>query len=347
MGWKKMQHNLTGQKHIPSFLMKKHISGMLSRELRGCSFHIILGFEAVTQERMCSLKFLDKQRLEVCVNLSHVKRSINDSNFTMPSKVNFCVLYIADYIRQIDRARRCIPQSYFEGLTFFNAVEVYKSSKAVSIYSPLYRWGRKKGGNNCIRPIEINCTINSLNRMRLFMLSEISEKEKLSLDTIVDKLLLYASLPEIAYNATKLPVYALANSIKKLSAIITKYPEIIREFPVLMISQFDQIEQLTTKDLLYRYVQSDNNFLKGIAIRIIGFMQYPNERINDEYIFEKLALALNQYIECSLTYYTELSDSGDCFLKDNMYAVKKAVRAINDYLRIYGRNVNSGNIHFY
>lgn len=342
-----MKDSLNGQPHISGFSLKEYVSAALSGELKGCGFHILLGFEASARDRICTLRFLPDQRLDVCVNLSHLKKTVPHPHCSLLCRVYYGVQYIAAYIHLLERAGRLVPQSYLEGLSFLNAVEVYQSAKPVSITTPLYRWKKKPGRKSSIRPIEISCAVSALNRMRFFLRNQLSEKERILLEDLADKLLLYAGVPEIAYDCANVPVYALNNSVGKLAVFLEKNPGLAETFPVLRLMEFKRIGQLTTDDLLSRYVQSDNSFLLGIAIRMTAFSGVTPRSGPHTERQGTLISAMNRYIENSLTYYKELSQAEELLLKDNLYAVKETVKAINHYLYIHGAGVNSGNIHLY
>lgn len=336
-----MKYSVKSQKNISSFALKQYFLDLLSNELNNCRFNIILRFESTIKECICSLKFSSNKRLDVCVNVSYVKKSINNLDCSLISKIHYCAWFISDYIRQIERAKNYMPQNYFESLVFFNAIDIYKSTKTVNINSPLYNLDKKPHYKYCIRPIEINCAINSLNRMKICMSSEIKEKDLI--DILLHKLSLYASLPEIVYANARTPIYTLVDCFRKISTIISNDPYIVQEFPVLMSTQFEKVNQLTTAELLLSCIQSKHDFLIGVAIRIMAYLQFPNELKKD--VFEKLVNGMIQYIEYSLKYYKLLSNSNECFFKDNLYAIKKAVKVINNCLNMYGYNINSGNIH--
>lgn len=340
-----MNHNLKNQKDMCTFELKRQFIGLLASEFRNCGFNVVLGFESSFKSRICMLKFADVKRIEVYVNLGYVKNSVYVDGISQMFKVRYCALFIAEYIKQIERAKDCIPQSYFEGLVFLNAVEVYKSKKTVGVYSPLSHWDKKPQRSYCLRPIEISSAINALNKTRMFASLELNEQEQLVVKTFCDSLLLYAGLPEVSYVRASVPVYALIDSFKGVADLITKEPKLVQVFPVLTLAPFDQIRKLTVNDLFLHCIQSDNEFLMGISIRLIAFLHPPQNNEVTDGDLKKLTDAMNQYIEYSITYCNELSKPDRCLLNDNLFAVKAVVKSINDYLTMYGTGVIAGNIH--
>jgi len=340
-----MLDNLKRQKHISTFELKQQFIGLLARELEKNGFDIVLGFESSAKSRICTLKFADSKRIDVCANLGYVKNSVCVDGSSQMFKVRYCAWFVAEYIKQIARAKNSIPQSYFEGLAFLNAIEVYKSEKTVDVYSPLSHWDKKPKRSYCLRPLEISSAINALNKIRLFASLELNEQERLAVKTFCDSLLLYAGLPEVSYIHAKVPVYALVDSFKSLANLITKEPELVQEFLILTLAPFEQIRKLTVNDLFLHCIQSDNEFLTGVAIRLIAFL-HPSQNIEVTHdARKKLTDAMNQYIDYGITYCNELPKPGRCLLNDNLFAVKAAVKSINYYLTIYGTGVIAGNIH--
>lgn len=340
-----MKHKPKKQKSLSTFDLKQQFIGLLASEFENCGFDIVLGFESSSKSRICTLKFVDSKRVEVCANLGYVEKSVYVDGSSQMFKVRYCALFIAEYIKQIERAKNSIPQSYFEGLAFLNAIEVHKSEKTVGVYSPLFHWDKKPKRSYCLRPLEISSAINALNKIRLFASLELNEQEQLAVKTFCNSLLLYAGLPEVSYVHTRVPAYTLVDSFKRLANLIAKEPELAQEFPVLALAPFEQIMQLTVNDLLLHCIQSDNEFLTGVSIRLIAFL-HPAQNIQlADGVRRKLADAMNQYIDYSITYCNELSKPGRCLLNDNLFAVKAAVKSINDYLAICGTGVIGGNIH--
>lgn len=340
-----MKHNPKSQKKMSSFHLKQQFISLLSSEFEKCGFDIILGFESNFRRRLCTLKFGDSKQVEVRINIEYVNKSINIVGFSMKLKICYCALFIADYIKQINWAKSNVPKSYFEGLAFLNAIEVCKEGKTVSIYSPLSHWDKKPKNKFCIRPIEIRSAINALNRLRFIFPSCLDEQDKVAIKTLSDSLLLYSGLPEIAYVHSSIPVYTLVDSFRRLADIIAKDPETVHEFPVLTLAPFDQIEQMTIGSLFLSCVHSDNDFLIGVAIRLIAFFQFPYNLEINNINMEKLVDAMISYIDYSIIYYNELSKCGRFLINDNMFAIKVAVKSINKFLSMYGSIMPARNIH--
>lgn len=340
-----MKHNLKSQKKLFSFHLKQQFISMLSSEFEKCRFDIVLGFESSIRKRICTLKFGEGKQVEICINLDYVKKSVNAVGCSMVLKVCYCALFVAEYIKQIERTKNSIPQSYFEGLVFLNAIEVCKKNKKVSVYSPLAHWNKNPKNTYCVRPIEISSAINALNKLRIFTPSGLNEQDKVAIKAFSDSLLLYSGLPEIAYIYASVPMYALVDSFKRLADIIAKDPEAVQEFPILTLAPFEQIKQLTVSSLFMSCVQSNNVFLIGVAIRLIAFLHLPYSTDMDNINLKKLVNAMNSYIDYSTIYYNELSKCGRFLMNDNLYAIKVAAKSINDFLSMYGSDVIARNIH--
>lgn len=340
-----MERNLKRRKKTSSFHLKQQFISLLSSELKNSGFDVVLDFESSFRSRICTLRFGNDRKVEVCVNLDYVKKSVNAAGCSMIFKVSYCALFIAEYIKQIGYARSGVPQSYFEGLVFLNAIEICKEKKTAGIYSPLFRWDKPPKSGYCVRPIEISSAINALNRVRMIAPSRLSKQDKAAIRSFGDSLLLYSGLPEIAYVHASIPVYALVDSLKRQANIIVKDPEAVQEFPILALAPFAQIKQLTAGDLFLSCIRSDNSFLIGAAIRLIAFLHLPYDLGIDDIHLEKLVSAMNAYIDYSIVYYNELSKCGGRLMNDNLFAISDVVKSINGYLSMHGFGVIAGGIH--
>ena len=331
---------------MATFNLKQQLSCLLARELQPCGFDVVLGFEASFKNRICTLKFNGSRKMEICINLTSINNPIYFDGSSLMFKVNYCALFAAEYIKHIERARHSVPQNYFEGLSFFNAIEVCEAKKAVSVYSPLSYWDKKPNRSYCIRPLEISSSINALNKIRFRMSSRLCQEEKLAVNTCCNRLLLYAGLPEISYVHSRVPVYALFDSLKKLADHIVSNPALLKEYPILLLAPFEKIGQMRVDELLLHCIQSDNAFLTGVSIRLIAFLHPSQEMVFSDGIYTKLVNAVNQYIEYGISYCRDIPQSGRCLQADNLYAIKTAARSINRYLRADGTGIIGGNIHF-
>lgn len=340
-----MNYNPKSPNNLSSYQLKRLFANLLSTELANCTFDILLGFESSVINRICTLRFTGDDQAEICLNLGHVRNSIDAAGCSLLFKVHYCTLFVAEYVKHIERAKKALPQNFFEGLAFLNALEVYKKGKALGINSPLSHWNKKPHHVYCIRPIEISCAINSLNKLRLFNLIELSEKDRLAIRVFSEELLLYSGLPEIAYVDTNIPTYTVVDFFQKVGKIVVKSPEVRYEFPILMLAPFEQIEHLTTLDLFLFCIKSNNAFLIGLAIRLILFLHLQCDMKLDNCNYGTLVGEMKRYIDYSTTYCAEALKSNSYLIKDNLFAIGVAAKVANNYLTACGIDVNSGNIH--
>lgn len=340
-----MEFSVQSKKNMSSFELKQYFTSILSNEFTNCGFKIILGFEVTFKKRICTLYFTNSKQIDICVNLGYVKKSIDTIGSSLMFKVYYCAIFIAEYVKQIERAKKIVPQSYFEGLTFLNAIEACRSNKKVSVYSPLSHWNEKPKRTYCIRPLEISSAINSLNKIRLLTPTKLNEQDIETIRTFCHSLLLYAGLPEVTYVHSNIPVYSVSDSLQRLADLILKEPAVVDKFPILAIAPFERINQLTVGDMFLFCVQSDSKFLMGIAIRLIAFLQMSQDMGLDDSVYRRLVHEMNLYVYYSISYCNGLSKLDRCLIKDNLFAIKTAVKSINNYLNICGTGVNVGNIH--
>ena len=219
-----MKCNPKDKQNISTYHLKQQFISLLSSELEGCSFDIVLGFESSMRDRVCTLKFLDNKKLEVCVNIGFVQKSVNSIGCSFTFKLHYCALFVAEYIKLIEQAKANTPLSYFEGLVYLNSIEVLKTKETQSICSPLSCLDKKAKRSICIRPIEISSAINTLNKLKIFAIPLLNKQDIATITSLCNGLLLYSGLPEIAYIHTNMPIYAMVHSFKKLGELLAKNP---------------------------------------------------------------------------------------------------------------------------
>lgn len=340
-----MKYNIRDKQNISSFHLKQQFISLLSNELERCSFNIVLGFESSMRERVCTLKFLDNKELEVCINIGFVSKAVKCSDCSFVFKLHYCALFAAEYIKLIEQAKTNVPQNYFDGLVCLNGIEILKNKEIQSIYSPLSCLSQRTKRSYCVRPIEISSAIYTLNKLRIFAASLLNKQDIATAASLCNGLLLYSGLPEIAYIHTGIPLYTTVHSFKKLGELIAKNPGAFDEFPILSLAPFEQIASLTTSDLLRICIQSNNAFLIGVAIRLVAFLHLPYDLEFDNSYHSNLVDAMKLYIKHSVTYCTETSKVSQGLLKDNLFAIRCAVKNINAYLTLNGIGLTTGNIH--
>lgn len=340
-----MNRRLRKEQHIPTFYIKQEFIRLISSELEVYPLDIVLRFESSVRERICTLLFLDNTKLEICVNIGFVQKAINAIGCSFSFKLHYCALFVAEYIKLIEQAKNNTPQNYFDGLVYLNSIEVLKTKEAQCICSPLPCLGKKAKWSSCIRPIEISSAINALNKLRIFTASLLNKQDTAAAASACNSLLLYSGLPEIAYIRNNIPEYAIVHSLKKLGECIAANPEIVNEFPILSLGNFNQIECLTARELLQTCIQSNNAFLIGVAIRMVAFWNVPYnlEIAHDDHC--NLVDAMKLYIECSVTYCAEIFEVNQGLLKDNSFAIRCAVKKVNEYLSLNGIGPTTGNVH--
>lgn len=340
-----MKCNIRDKQKISSFHLKQQFISRLSNELEGCSFDIVLGFESSMRERVCTLKFRDNKKLEICVNIGFVPKAVKCSECSFVFKLHYCAMFVAEYIKLIEQAKNNVPQNYFDGLVYLNGIEVLKTKETQSIYSPLSCLGKKAKRSYCVRPLEISSAINTLNKLRIFATSLLNKQDIATATSLCNDLLLYSGLPEIAYIHTGIPLYTTVYSFKKLGELLAKNLEVVDEFPILSLAPFKQIESLTISNLLRICIQSNNAFLIGVAIRLIAFLHLSHDLEFDNSYHNNLVDAMKLYIEHSVAYCTETSKVSQGLLKDNSFAIRCAAKNINAYLTLNGIGLTTGNIH--
>ena len=149
-----------------SFLLKQQLATLLSNECRPWGFHILLRFTSSFQKQTCTVKFEDHDRLQVFLNLASLKGGFSSPRCSWSFRVSYTALFVAAYIKQLEQARNRVPQTYWEGLAFLDAILDATGNQPVKLYSPLSLWNAKPNRTFTIRPIEVRSAIQSLTKLR-------------------------------------------------------------------------------------------------------------------------------------------------------------------------------------
>lgn len=337
-------YSMKNDKKIPMFKLKQYYDRLLSEELADCGFSIVLGFESSFSARICTFKFVEDRKIEICMNLGGIKNAGLAVACSSKLQAYYCAVFVSEYIKLIRRAESEEPVNYFDGLVFLNAVEICQRRRKIRIYSPLLALEPQRKVYR-FYPIEISSAIKAIKRIKVSTILLTSDEERTQIEKSIDKFQLYACLPEIAYTEDKVPVYAIMDMFKKITITVVRRPDIIERFPILCILPFEQMMYMTINDLFQFGVHANNDFLTGLVIRLIAFFQFPYEIEFERDVRERLNEALKRYVKCCLMYYKKLQNSDEPLLKDNLFAVKAAVKSINRYLSVYGIDIKSGNVH--
>lgn len=326
------------------YQIKKKFSHFLYSELREYNFVILIGFEVMFTDKLCCLKKLKNNKFRLIINLNYINKALPIISCSFMDKILYCCLFIVQFLTLLESVKHELPKSYFEGLVYFNAIEIF-NRKNTELYSPVSHWNKKNKGSFCIKPIEIHCAINALEKIVLAEDLALDERDRISINAFKDELRIYSNFPEISYIQKKTPVYTVVNSLKEISKQIEKNPSVTQEFPILSLLPCNQIKELTIKDLFLFCAESNNDFLIELAIRLVAFFHfaYTLDYKNNDY--ERVIEEMKNYISTYAKFHSKISMQENYFLQDNFSAVKNAVKEINCFLCMNGITVSSGNIH--
>lgn len=334
------------RQRIPtSFLLKQQLATLLSNECRPLGFHILLRFTSNFQKQTCTVKFEGHNRLSIFLNLASLKGGFSSPRCSWRFRVAYTALFVAAYIDQLEQARNRIPQTYWEGLAFLDAILDATGNHPVKLYSPLSLWNAKPNRTFTIRPIEVRNAIQSLTKLRESPPPGLTETDAVAIRTALDALSSYAQVPEIAYLRGSVPVYVLMHSFRDLADRIQADSGVVAKFPLLTLAPFEQTERLTVSSMLKSCTQRENDFLSGVAIRFAALFSQPTPPALDSASRENLVAAMNVYKERSIAYVSQIPQAARCLLTDNLLAVKKTVQAMNEYTALCGAPVTTGSVH--
>ncbi len=337
-----MKNNLN---KMSIYQLKQLFSQLLLNELKNCRFGILVSYELSMKKRICFIKMIKKENIKININLSYIKKSNFVINCSLIPKVYYCCFFIVHLVKQLESVKQVLPKSYFEGLTYYNAIEIYNYKKT-GIYSPILHRCNKNKRSYCMRPIEIYCAIKAIEKIVMMKQLELTDNDRKTLNAFKETLLQYSYLPEISYIKKRIPVYTVINSLKEIAKFIEKNPDMINEFPILTLASFNKMKKLTIRDLFLTCAESNNDFLIELAIRLVAFFHfaYTLDYKNNDY--ERVIEEMKKYISTYAKFHGKISMQENYFLQDNFSAVKNAVKEINCFLCMNGITVSSGNIHF-
>lgn len=238
--------------------------------------------------------------------------------------VNFyyCVHFVTEYLRRIETAANKTPSSYFDGLTILNCISDITSGEKNAIYSPL----RKRGcfdRKYRLRAVEADCAAKALVRTLTTPGGDITEAERARILEINDSLILYSSLPEMAYAGGKYPVFALPRALGEIRG---------GDFKI-----FDNFSAEMTFDELVKSSAHDP-FCRGAAVRLAAFCNLKVDEKNAELLGEAVKL-------CSLgaDYYKQCGRFW--LVGENRVFMEKMMKMMNGFLEKYDVEYNFGRIH--
>lgn len=328
------------------YQLKQLCSQILLTELKNCRFNIFVGFEINISSKICSIKTLKSKKIKIDINLNYIKKSLPIKNYSLIFKVYYCCFFIVQYMKQFDIVKQNLPVSYFEGLVYLDAIEKYIQKGRINIYSPIFHLYTKNKRPYCINPIEIYCAIKAIERTVMTEQLELNDNDKKILIAYKESLLQYSCLPEIYYKKKRIPVYAVINLLNDIAKVIKKSPDVINEFPILTLISVNKIKEISLKDFFLVCAESNSEFLMGVAIRLVAFLNltYRLEYKNRKY--ERFIEEMKKYISTYVEIHGKIFMQESYFHQDNFLAAKKVVKKINRFLSMNNITVLSNNVHF-
>lgn len=339
---KAMKHNLD---KMSIYKLKKFFSNILDRELKEYNLNVLIGYEVRFSKRICNFKILNNGKLKIELNLIFLYTSPSLLHYSLLGKVIYCCQFIVHFLYLLESVKWDLPKSYFDGLVYCNAIEICNERKT-ELYSPILLWNKKNNGLYNIRPIEIICAIKALEKITVSEQLTLNEQDRACINTLKENLLLYSNFPEIAYVHRKNPTYTIIDSIKKISKQVENCPDLADKFPILTLISIKTVKKLTIKEFFFRCAKSENNFMAGIAIRLIVMFNCYfrlDFKINT---YEVFMAEIKKYFTTCIAFNDIIFKQESYFLKENFFVVRRVIKAINKFLNVNEIADMSRNIHF-
>ena len=315
---------------------KNMLNSILSDELKKSCFHINAHFEWTRPSRILSVKFVNKDTVEIWINLNIEKsRLLDNGTFNTDLAIKYRAYYIVEYIHCLEKAYSSIPNSYFSGLVQLCAINNMCHKKKTICYSGIDNKPIE------LRPIDVHCAIRTFTRLSIDSKRSDFVNIEGNIKNALDDLLLYTILPETGYYRSQATYSALAE-LQLLKQNIQSQNCIYSDY--LLFKDFDMgnFEDISMNDLLMRCESSRSEFWCNLMIRFYAYLDYHEViDIKDEsFIFN----CIDQLQKDIASYYKKTHENKG-LLVDNLSAINRLSNAIDTKFR--APDISSGRLHFY
>lgn len=279
----------------------------------------------------------------VYLNLYYISEKkrypVREQQFT----ARYQISYVAEYISLGQRAVRGLPDGYLEGLAFCDYIRRAVSGPRISIPVPPSDMNLKTGVP--FGPTELFCTVAALKKTLDEFGSTLPEKEYMEWKQMQDTLNLLALLPETAYPYPYLPVNCAIQVVQDLCRLNEKEREKLSAFPTFREHSCLADETLT--DLWLRLRETEDPLGRGIALRLFAFTDKAGQAhvMSNKILHALITQAIREFRLSSLRYIQGMDGTMNRMLKDNLLAIEKTGKRLNQAAARYGLKVDCGAIH--
>lgn len=317
---------------------KEAFNCLLSQELSNCKHIIEARYDWQTPDQVFSFCLKNERTIQISINLNCSEELLFANN---KKKTDLTIFYraffINAYIRYIEDAFYKTPNSYNEGLVTICAINsLCKKRGSVSASSVT--------SNRYVElsPIDVFCAIRALTRMLIDFRPTLSTEEQQQCEILVDYLLSYSLMPEVAYHKGK-PVYSLPFEMKKTQHIIDSNKGLLQSFPLMKDVDFTLLREMTRIDVVEMLNHTKHPFWVGAALRL-ALYAHDGKGTSLE-LFKLHEDTMRMFKEDCSRFCIEIRNTNSTLLRDDYNAIKRLVA--NTEEPAVQSSAEYGSFHYY
>ncbi len=321
----------TSRTHIYKCLFNE----ILTNELFACGYKIDASFESKRRDRIGFAKITSDRTIRLLINTNFAPDPIFEGAETSRELgVIYRAYYIASYIRLLESVRERTPRSYFDSLVTLESICDTLEGK-VTLYSPI----SQKGIRN-FRPIDAYCAIRALTGIQLrhedMLAGDIPER----CEAAISELISYSALPEICFESSREPAYALISHIARLRRLTGAREDVLLQYKFFTCCGAEKLSQMPLEEISHLGDASACDFWAQAAIRLCAVTSRCGLHADDT-----VTKAVGRFREDSVTFMKDCADSKSEILRSDLTAVKKLSKKIGE---MFPDNAHvCGSIHYY
>ncbi len=310
-------------------------SEILTSELFECGYKIDASFESRRSDRIGYAVITSERaiRLYVNTNFSH-DRIFDGAEMPRELSIIYRAYHIATYIRLLESVRERTPRSYFDSLVTLEAICDELDGK-FTLYSPL-----SQGVMKSFRPIDAYCAIRALTEIQLRHGDMLTSSSLERCEARVSELISYSALPEISFENSREPSFALISDMARLSRLATASKNVLSKYRFFTSCGAEKLHQMPLEEISHLGDASDCDFWAQAAIRLCAVTSRCGLHADDT-----VTKAVGRFRESSITLMKDASAHESELLCRNLTAVKKLSKKLDE---LFPDSITmSGTIHFY
>lgn len=283
-----------------------------------------------------TIKQTAEDKFTIRVNLSVFLINLRlKSKFTPLIMQNYFMVYIVAYMTLIAELSKRCPKSYAEGLAALDVLIRFDDSGFVSMNLPIMTELILSNRRNLF-PADVYCSSAAIELLeKIYASSE---------NTVIHNL--FAELPEIMYNGSKLPLYSSLYIAKKV-AVFGKNKKKPAAYSCYYIDFINNTASMTLSEMLEHGAKTNDPLYVGLAMRLIMlFGDEETERVLKKENLQKIfSESADEFKNNAVRYIKLYNDYNNSYFIDNAIAIQKTVNRMNEISSRYHLNSTTGSVY--